>query len=76
MALDIIGKLYDIDSTDPENPTVTELLGWHVNSTEPLSGLEYYAVSPATPRRVFMGVNTYCYKFDNEQQAKELLELE
>ena len=76
MALDIIGKLHDSDSTDPKSPTVTELAGWHVNSTELLHGLEYYLTEPSSPRRVFMGVDTYCYRFDSEQQAKELLELE
>jgi hypothetical protein len=75
MALDIIGKIYDL-SGDAENPTVTELAGWHVNSTELLHGLEYYLIELVTPRRVFMGVDTYCYKFDSEQQANELLELE
>ncbi|MDP5205434.1 hypothetical protein ORI99_00015 [Alishewanella sp. SMS9] len=75
MALDIIGNIYDI-SGDAENPTVTELEGWHVNSTVLLAGLEYYLIGPSSPRRVFMGVDTYCYKFDSEQQAKELLELE
>lgn len=76
MSLDIIGKIYDIDNTDHENPAVTELAGWHVNSTELLHGLEYCLIEPSSPRRVFMGVDTYCYKFDSEQQAKELLELE
>lgn len=73
MNLDIIGKLYDIDNTDPDNPVVTELIGWHVNSTELLPELEAHRVEPVTPRRAFMGVDTYCYQFTDEQQAEESL---
>lgn len=72
MSLDIIGKMYNVTG-DPENPTVTELEGWHVNSTEQIDGLEQYAVTPTVPKQVFAGVDTYCYRFDSEQQAKELL---
>jgi hypothetical protein len=28
---DVLGTLYDIDNTDPENPIVTPLDGWYVN---------------------------------------------
>jgi hypothetical protein len=28
---DVLGVLYDIDNTDPENPIVTPIPGWHVN---------------------------------------------
>lgn len=28
---DVLGVLYDIDNTDPENPVVTPVPGWHVN---------------------------------------------
>jgi hypothetical protein len=28
---DVLGILYDVDNTDPENPIVTALPGWHVN---------------------------------------------
>lgn len=73
MNLDTIGKLYDIDNTDPENPIVTELTGWHVNTTQKLSGLDEYLVTPTTPRRVFAGMTTYCYTFTSENQAKTLL---
>lgn len=72
MALDIIGKLYDITG-DHENPTVTELEGWHVNSTRPVAGLASYLVEPTPPRQVFAGVKTHCYMFSSESEAKELL---
>ena len=71
MALNIIGNMYDITGD-----IATELAGWHVNSTELLPELEDYRIEPVTSRFVFMGVYTYCYKFDSESQAKELLELE
>lgn len=70
MALDIIGKIYDI-SGDTESPTVTELEGWHVNSTELLDGLEQHLIEPTMPRRVFAGVETYFYRFESEQQFNE-----
>lgn len=72
MALVIIGKIHNI-SGDPENPTVTEIDGWHVNSTSILQGLDDYLVIPKHPKYVIMGVNTFFYKFHSERQAKVLL---
>lgn len=28
---DVLGTLYNVDNTDPENPIVTPVAGWHVN---------------------------------------------
>ena len=28
---DVLGTLYDVDNTDPENPVYTPLDGWYVN---------------------------------------------
>lgn len=28
---DVLGTLYDVDNTNPENPAYTPLEGWHVN---------------------------------------------
>jgi len=28
---DVLGTLYNVDNTDPENPIATPLDGWHVN---------------------------------------------
>jgi hypothetical protein len=28
---DVLGVLYNVDNTDPENPIATPLDGWHVN---------------------------------------------
>ena len=66
MTLDIIGTLHDI-SGDPEQPTVTALDGYHVNSTELAPAWEAYLVVPTTPRRVFAGVDTFCYRFPSEE---------
>ena len=73
MSLYIAGILHDIDNTDPENPVITELDGFFVNSTEKLAGLDDYLVTPAVPKVVFSGVQTYHYRFDSEQEAKTLL---
>lgn len=75
MSLDIIGPIYDIDTTDPENPVSIAQDGWHVNSTEQVEGLDQYLVTPQSPRQVFWGADTYCYKFDSEEQALSLLGL-
>ena len=48
--MDIIGTFYDVDNTDPENPIVTALPGWHVNvrllANEDGTSLEPYKVNP------------------------------
>lgn len=75
--LKIIGKLYDIDSTDPENQVSVELAGCHVNSTEELSGLDDYRVYPNSPKYVFSGIsaeNTFYYSFPDRATADDLLE--
>ena len=66
MSLDIIGTLYQVDSSNTDNPVATQLLGWHVNASWPVPELEPYRVEPATPRRVFSGVDTYFYSFPDE----------
>ena len=72
MSLDINGKLYNI-SGDAENPVVTELEGWHVNSTELIAEWEQWRVNPTNPRQTIFGVETFFYRFDNEKQFNELL---
>ena len=53
-SIDVIGVIYDVDNTDPENPVATALTGWHVNTRGPLlPALQAYAVTPALPRRVW-----------------------
>lgn len=72
MNLDIIGKIYSIDDTDPGKPVATPLDGWHVNTTAPVSEWEHWRVEPSHKTRVFAGVATYCYKFDSEEQFNEV----
>ena len=52
---DVLGVIYDLDVTDPENPVATPLSGWHVNvrTDEYDPALEAFRVYPATPRRVW-----------------------
>ena len=54
LAVDIIGVMYNVDNTDPENPIATPLDGWHVNTRGLMyPELEVYSVVPETPRRVW-----------------------
>lgn len=66
MDLRIIGKLHNTDNSNPENPIVTELPGWHINTTYPHALLAPYRVEPTTPREQFYGVPTYYYTFANQ----------
>lgn len=66
--ISIIGKIHTVDSTDTENPAVTELDGFHVNSTEPASGWEEFLVEPTSPKQTFFGVPTYFYRFKDESE--------
>lgn len=69
---DEIGLIHDIDTTDPENPVATPLPGWHVNTTEIIPEWEQYQVTPETPRQVFAGLPTVCYRFPDEQVYREV----
>jgi hypothetical protein len=54
MSVDTIGVIYDVDNTDPENPVVTPLEGWHVNTRGPMpQELLAFSVVPSLPRRVW-----------------------
>ena len=72
MALDIIGLIHVIN----DDETVTAIDGWHVNSTEPVAEWEQWQVEPEHKRRVFADADTYCYKFDSEEQFNEILHSE
>lgn len=53
-SVDVIGVIYNVDNTDPENPVYTPMDGWHVNTRGPMSlDLETFSVIPANPRRVW-----------------------
>lgn len=76
MTYDLLGVLYTQPVLDDEGEILEEatpLQGWHLNTTEPLEGLDEYLVTPTVPRRVFAGVNTYFYIFESEAQCRELV---
>ena len=55
---DVLGIRYDIDNTDPENPVVTPLDGWHVNlrvgDYDPALDAFKVDPEPTTWRRMWM----------------------
>ena len=71
--LDIIGTLYDIDNSDPDNPVSTPLAGYHINATRKIKGADDYLKEPSTPRRVFAGAVTHYYTFADEDEAKKII---
>ena len=53
-SVDVIGVIYSVDNTDPENPITTALEGWHVNTRGPMTdNLKVFSVIPEFPRRVW-----------------------
>jgi hypothetical protein len=53
-SVDVIGVIYNVDSTDPENPVSTPQDGWHVNTRgEMPEALKTYVVEVDSPVRVW-----------------------
>lgn len=53
-SIDVIGVIYRVDNTDPENPIITPYDGWHVNTRGPMpEAFQAFAVIPTHPRRVW-----------------------
>jgi hypothetical protein len=53
-SIDIIGIIYRVDNTDPENPIYTPEEGWHVNTRGPMpEAFVPFEVHPVQPRRVW-----------------------
>jgi hypothetical protein len=53
-SVDIIGVISNVDNTEPENPVVTPLDGWHVNTRGPMPDtLKPFEVFPVQPRRIW-----------------------
>lgn len=53
-SIDVIGIIYDVDNTDPENPVITPKEGWHVNTRGPVTPeLKAFSIIPTNPRRVW-----------------------
>lgn len=53
-SIDIIGIIYRVDNTDPENPIYTPEDGWHVNTRGPMpEAFVPFSVHPVQPRRIW-----------------------
>jgi hypothetical protein len=53
-SIDVIGIIYRVDNTDPENPVVTPEDGWHVNTRGPMpEAFVPFEVFPVQPRRIW-----------------------
>jgi hypothetical protein len=53
-SVDVLGIIYRVDNTDPEDPVATPEEGWHVNTRgEMPDTLTPFAVHPVQPRRVW-----------------------
>jgi hypothetical protein len=54
-SVDVIGIIYRVDNTDPENPIYTPEEGWHVNTRGPMNHIlgAYSVEVPTNPRRVW-----------------------
>ena len=53
-SVDVIGVIYNVDNTDPENPVSTPQDGWHVNTRgEMPEALKTYVVEVDSPVRVW-----------------------
>lgn len=67
--MDIIHLGVLFDRTDPENPTPKT--GWHVDSSEEITGAQDYLVSPNNPKHFFSGVEySYRYCFPSKKVAE------
>lgn len=53
-SIDVIGIIYRVDNTDPENPVYTPEDGWHVNTRGIITeNLKAFSVIPKFPRRIW-----------------------
>ena len=53
-SVDVIGVIYRVDNTDPENPIYTPEEGWHVNTRGPMpDDFMPFEVFPVQPRRIW-----------------------
>lgn len=53
-SIDVIGVIYRVDNTDPENPIYTPEEGWHVNTRGPMpDDFMPFEVFPVQPRRIW-----------------------
>lgn len=81
--IDVIGLIFEptgnmiSDGEGGEYPEQAPIVGWHVNTSEPVEAWEQYRVTPTAPRRVYTGLEPVCYAFPDEATyltAKEALD--
>lgn len=75
-SLIVIGPIFSIDKTVPDNHIAVQRPGWHINSDTEHPALAAYRATPATPFRAFEGwpdVATFFYSFDSKQHADSIL---
>ena len=75
--LDIIGTIFTEPAFNAEGEVTTPaepIQGWHVNAPFRIEGWSEFEVTPATPRRLFAGVETIFYTFPDEATFKGLTE--
>ena len=61
--MDIIGTMYEpyVEGQEP-----VALVGWYVNTSEPVVGWESFEVFPKVPYRIYAGAPTFFYMFPDE----------
>ena len=71
MSTHVIGTITNSTPTDdPEVFLIETLDGYHVASTEQMVGWEEFETTYEKPPMEFYGVDTFYYKFDDEQHYK------
>ena len=77
ISTDVIGTIYTPGTYDSEGNTLTEPVaqpGYHVNTTAPVGGWEAFKVTGGNGRRVFGGIVTHCYAFDDAAEFEAYLD--
>ena len=77
ISTDVIGTIYIPGTYDAEGNTLTEPVaqpGYHVNTTAPVGGWEAFKVTGGNGRRVFGGIVTHCYAFEDAAEYEAYLD--
>jgi hypothetical protein len=65
--ISVLGHLYNVmGEADSDNYSSVKLEGYHVNTTEAVPEWVDYLVKPSQPRRMFLNLTTFCYKFNSK----------
>lgn len=72
--IDEVGVLYELDQgTGAPLMPLIPLQGWHVNTTHLMPSWADVQVTPAAPQRLFSGVPTFHYRFENRAAYRAAL---